>query len=378
MTASITAAQGSRAHLGGIESVRAYAALAIVAFHVIHIAGFDPPQSLMALKWHLGRGVPLFFAVSAFSLAYGYFGRLGSGEQVRDFYLRRLFRIAPLFYLATAFQLAINYPPTWAASHPWDLLLNLTFLFGLSPPHVEGIALASWSIGVEMLFYAILPVILLFVRGLAASIVFAAVSSILAVVYFTTLSAMPGTPPAFIQHGFLFNLPYFAFGLLAYFLWSRASQRIWAPALVAALAGIAALLWGAGAFGAAISVPRGNAIYQTLWAAPLALLCVTMACKDGAPLSWSLTRFLGRISFSLYLAHPHVIGLLLHTGVYDAIHRLPGGSGVQFPLACLVTIGVLIPPAWLLYRFVEAPGMELGRVAVGRLRSRRTLAQAAE
>ncbi len=36
----------------------------------------------------LGRGVPLFFAVSAFSLAYGYFGRLGDRAQQREFYLR--------------------------------------------------------------------------------------------------------------------------------------------------------------------------------------------------------------------------------------------------------------------------------------------------
>ena len=55
---------GGKAKDGGIESLRAYAALAVIVFHVIHLAQFDPPQSLMAMKWHFGRGVPLFFAVS--------------------------------------------------------------------------------------------------------------------------------------------------------------------------------------------------------------------------------------------------------------------------------------------------------------------------
>src|SRR5690606_32107357 len=142
------------------------------------------------------------------------YGRLASGPQQREFYLRRVFRIAPLYYLATFLQLALNYPPMWALHNPLDMLLNLTFLFGLSPHHVEGIALASWSIGVEMLFYAVLPLVLFLVRGVRSAVIFTALTSMAAVVYFVALSASPGTPPAFIQHGFVFNLPYFAFGLL--------------------------------------------------------------------------------------------------------------------------------------------------------------------
>lgn len=358
----------SRPHLGGVESLRAYAALAVIVFHIIHLAQFDPPQSLMALKWHLGRGVPLFFAVSAFSLAYGYFGRLGDRAQQREFYLRRVFRIAPLYYLATFFQLGLNYPPLWALHNPIDMLLNLTFLFGLSPNHVEGIALASWSIGVEMLFYAILPLVLFLVRGLRSAIVFTVLSSLAAVAYFVVLSGVPGVPFAFLQHGFVFNLPYFAFGLLAFFVWKAATPRGFWPSLAAALAGIAALLWLAEAFGALVNTPLGSAVYQTLWGAPLALLCLALAWRDGPPVSWPVTRFLGKISFSLYLAHPHLLALLGSTGVYDRVRALPGGSGVHLPTACLVTLVVLVPISYVLYRLVEAPGMTLGRATVARLR----------
>lgn len=359
---------GSRPHLGGIESLRAYAALAVIVFHIIHLAQFDPPESLMALKWHLGRGVPLFFAVSAFSLAYGYFGRLSDGAQQREFYLRRVFRIAPLFYLATLFQLALNYPSMWALHNPVDMLLNLTFLFGLSPNHVEGIALASWSIGVEMLFYAVLPLVLFLVRDLRSAIVFTLVSSAAAVVYFVALSGMPSVPHAFIQHGFVFNLPYFAFGLLAFFVWKAASPRAFWAVLIAAALGVWGLLWAAGAYGAFVATPLGSALYQTLWGVPLALMCLAAAWRDGPPVSWALTRFLGKISFSLYLSHPHVLVLLEAAGIYERIQALAAGPGLRFALACLVTLIVLVPISYALYRLVEAPGMNLGRATAARLR----------
>lgn len=369
MTAT-TASQfpASRPHLGGIESLRAYAALAVIVFHVIHLAPFDPPQSLMALKWHLGRGVPLFFAVSAFSLAYGYFGRLGSGAEQREFYLRRVFRIAPLYYLAIFFQLALNYPPLWALSHPVEMALNLSFLFGLSPNHVEGIALASWSIGVEMLFYAALPLVLFLVRGVWSAALFTALSSAAAIAYFVVLSGTPGVPPAFIQHGFVFNLPYFAFGLLAFYVWKVASPRAFWPVLAGAVLGVWGLLWLAGAHGAFVATPLGSAVYQTLWGAPLGLLCLALAWRDRAPVSWPATRFLGKISFSLYLAHPHVLAMLTAGGVYARIQTTPGGPGAGFALACAVTLIVLVPISWGLYRLVEAPGMSLGRLAASRLR----------
>ncbi|RYG21700.1 MAG: hypothetical protein EON93_25705, partial [Burkholderiales bacterium] len=224
------------------------------------------------------------------ALAYGYFGRLSDGEQQREFYLRRLFRIAPLYYLATFFQLALNHPPLWPLHNPVEMFLNLTFLFGLSPNHVAGIALASWSIGVEMLFYAILPLVLFLVRDLLSAIVFTVVSSVAAVVYFVALSGMPGVPFDFIQHGFVFNLPYFAFGLLAFFVWKAASPRAFWPTLVGVVVGVWLMLWAAGAFGAALATPLGSAVYQTLWGAPLALMCLAAAWRDGPPVSWAFTR----------------------------------------------------------------------------------------
>lgn len=354
-------ALASRPHLGGIESLRAYAACAIVIFHVIHLTGMPIPHSLEFMKWYFAFGVPLFFVVSAFSLAYGYEGRLGAPADVWKFYLRRFFRIAPLFYAMVAYSLLTAPDTSSYASRVGEIAANLTFVFNLFPDLVEGLTPASWSIGVEMVFYAIFPFVLTVVRGPVSAAIGVVAATIAAVLFGLRMDLLGDVPGAFIQHGFLFNLPYFGFGLLAYFTYRHMSPRLGPTALIAAVVGLL-ILYGMAIWPTPLMPGRiGNTVYQALWGAPFALLCVGMAQNPPAILSNRVTRFLGKISFSLYLTHPYVISALTGVGAYANINTLPGGSGVRFPLAVLVTLAVLTPLSWGLYRLIEEPGMNLGR-----------------
>jgi peptidoglycan/LPS O-acetylase OafA/YrhL len=75
-----------------------------------------------------------------------------------------------------------------------------------------------------------------------------------------------------------------------------------------------------------------------------------------------MIRFYGRISYSLYLLHPptffviwsvpDAIGTLVRWGIPTAI--------VAFGLSAL-TIVAITPLAWLIYRYVERPGVHVGR-----------------
>ncbi|CAN5887198.1 acyltransferase [soil metagenome] len=363
-------AESARPHLGGIESLRGYAASAIILFHVVHLAGEATPRSLSFIGQVFGYGVPLFFVVSAFSLTYGYQGRLGSRGEIGRFYQRRLFRIAPLYYVALLFTIFTHGGFAWMGENLGLVALNFTFLFGLFPTAVDGIAPASWSIGAEMLFYAVLPLVLMVVRGPLSAAAATGMATIIAVISGVRLDALPDMPGAFIQHGFLFNLPYFGFGLLACFLYRRGGPPRPGWALAGAAVCLAMLYAMAMLPGPMMESRIGNTIFQALWGAPFALLCLGMAWAPPALLSNPLTQFLGKISFSLYLAHPHVIGWMKYFGGYERVNALPGGSGVHFPAAVLLTFAATVPVAWLLYRLVEEPGMALGR-AVARGRPRR-------
>lgn len=359
------AAAHGRAHLGGVESLRAYAAFAIVIFHVIHLTQAPVPKSLEFMKFFFGFGVPLFFVVSAFSLAYGYEGRLFGNGQLKEFYLRRVMRIAPLYYLAIGTWLLamamIGGPPPSARM----LALSLTFLFNLTPSTVDGIAPASWSIGVEMLFYLIFPFVLALARTLPRAILATAAFTGVALAY-AAITTRLELNQSFLVHGLIFNLPYFGFGLIAFKLYQVLDARRGIQVTAAGLALLFSFWLASGPFGRmgwTVSI-----IYMLCWGAPFALICLGMAQRPLAILSNPATEFLGKISFGLYLGHPQLIFVLTRMGVYERIQQLPGGSGVTFPLAVLVTSAALIPVAWALYVFVERPGIELGRRWAQRLR----------
>ncbi len=359
------AAARGRAHLGGVESLRAYAAFAIVIFHVIHLTQAPVPKSLEFMKFFFGFGVPLFFVVSAFSLAYGYEGRLFGNGQLKEFYLRRVMRIAPLYYLAIGTWLLamamIGAPPPNARM----LALSLSFLFNLTPSTVDGIAPASWSIGVEMLFYLIFPFVLALARTLPRAILATAAFTGVALAY-AAITTRLELNQSFLVHGLIFNLPYFGFGLIAFKLYQVLDARRGIQVTAAGLALLFSFWLASGPFGRmgwTVSI-----IYMLCWGAPFALICLGMAQRPLAIFSNPATEFLGKISFGLYLGHPQLIFVLTRMGVYERIQQLPGGSGVTFPLAVLVTSAALIPVAWALYVFVERPGIELGRRWAQRLR----------
>lgn len=359
-----------RPHLDGIEAMRGFAALAIVTFHVIHLTPATLPASLESLRWALSYGVPLFFVISAFSLAYGYAGRLERRGELREFYLRRLFRIAPLYYLAVAAQIGVIAYLGGALPEPSSLALALSFLFNLSPQMVDGIAPASWSVGVEMLFYAVFPLVLAMARTLPRAVILTLAATALAVGYAIVINKMK-LNPSFLVHGFVFNLPYFGFGLVAHRIAAVTPARWGGPLVIAALAGLL-VTW---ALAPVLTAPRAsgvvNVLYMLGWGAPFGLLCIGMALRPPRLFSNPLTRFLGRISFGLYLGHPQVIFLLGQLKAYPFIYSLPGGSGVTFPLAVLVTAAVTTVVAWALYRVVEAPGIALGKQLATRLAARK-------
>ncbi len=369
MTADAAAERdgGAQARLSGIEALRGYAASLILVFHVIHLGKPGVPPALDFMQWYFGFGVPLFFAVSAFSLAYGYQGRLGSWGEVKTFYARRFFRIAPLYYVALAATLIEQH---LGPLHDVARMATIvTFSFNLFPPWIGGLVPASWSIGVEMLFYAVLPLLLPLARSLWSASAFAVVSIAGALAFAVAVEPAPGQAPSVVQYGFLFNLPYFAFGLLAATLFRRTSPRWGGPALALGAAGLLALYGFAQWRPELVVGPRfGNTLFQALWAAPFGLVCLGAAQARTGLVANPASLWLGRISFSIYLVHSHIIDLLSRLGVYQRIAELPGGPDVRLPVAVAATFALVLPLSWACYRFIEEPGIAIGRRFLARVR----------
>lgn len=154
--------------LPGIHGLRGIAALAVVLYHLVHLAKITVPESFAFIANDFGKGVHLFFVLSAFSLMYSTEHTIRRQTWATEYFVKRFFRIAPLYYCIMAGMVLwpLIKSQTFAVSFQ-SLLLNLTFTFGFAP--WSGIVWAGWTVGVEMLFYVVLPVLLLTVRTTLAT-----------------------------------------------------------------------------------------------------------------------------------------------------------------------------------------------------------------
>jgi peptidoglycan/LPS O-acetylase OafA/YrhL len=77
------------------------------------------------------------------------------------------------------------------------VLTSVTFTFNLFPSQVEGIVWASWSIGVEMLFYAIMPLLALLVRNIRQAVALFVATVLVAAAWHEAFKGASGTSEDF-------------------------------------------------------------------------------------------------------------------------------------------------------------------------------------
>lgn len=133
------------AHLSALDGLRGFAALLVVVSHCAN-RGFLPDF----LGYGLGQmGVTLFFGLSGFLMAYLYYDKTPTLENIRDYTINRIARVLPLFYIVAIFVTvcfaAFDYSFLKVTS--WKQVAgNLFLLRGSS---------VLWTIPVELHFYVV-------------------------------------------------------------------------------------------------------------------------------------------------------------------------------------------------------------------------------
>jgi peptidoglycan/LPS O-acetylase OafA/YrhL len=225
----------------------------------------------------------------------------------------------------------------------------------------------AWSISLEWQFYLAAPLAFWLLRRGRPGI---AIALLVTAVAFATRNIWPrglfGVYGAFLP----LNLHWFAVGIGSFHVFRRVAHTRPAPALLARAPGAVgiALLGLVAIQTARLGVARATT--PALWF-PMALWCLVFAVLlaglgGGAgpiasavarALRWRPLHFLGGISYSTYLVHWPVLTLC-----QAAFRNLTDASPVQtLALHVMVSFPLIAAASWLLYRWVEAPAIELGR-----------------
>jgi peptidoglycan/LPS O-acetylase OafA/YrhL len=153
-----------------INALRGYAILLVILIHSSQAIKVSDFGKIICNTGDLG--VQLFFILSSLTLFNSYSKRrLQEGQGVnRNFFMRRFFRIAPYYYIAGLIYVFYYFFVKNNPINGYNLIANFTFTNGIYLPGINGIPPGGWSIGVEMLFYLLIPILFKYIDSFGKSI----------------------------------------------------------------------------------------------------------------------------------------------------------------------------------------------------------------
>jgi peptidoglycan/LPS O-acetylase OafA/YrhL len=305
-------------------------------------------------------GVDLFFFISGFCIFYPYAraqrdGR--PGPTTRRFFTRRAVKILPSYLLALA-VFAIVYHARFAS--PGEALVqiasHLTFLHTLSPLTFGAISGPLWTIGVEVQFYLLFPLICPLFRK-SPVLAYGALIAFSESYRFVVGQAGLGSTFLFINQLPAY-LDVFGSGMFGAYAFTMLARPVTAKARVLwTLGSLTAFAVAFGGLAEVAAIGRGadiNAAYDWVNAARVAIgpLCIAIALSTSFAIphwrSLIATRvftFLSLISYNLYLWN-------LEIAVWYHQAGLPPGATLILGIATSVLLATAITYA------IERPILE--------------------
>jgi peptidoglycan/LPS O-acetylase OafA/YrhL len=307
--------------LYGLDLLRSIAIVWVMLFHSFVVGGLGPNWTwLSRYGW---MGVDLFFVLSGFLIGVQVLKPLKDGGRLslRDFYLRRAFRILPAFwgvlvlYLVwPGFREAPGMEPGWKFGF-FVLNLNIDYLNNTAFSH-------AWSLCVEEHFYLLFPLLAAWFLRRPAMWKFTAlcIFLVLAGVALRTMVWLHdmAVDPRLDRNWFVEDIYYPTWNRLDGLLvgvvlatWKVLRPQAWANtrryANIYLLLGVAVMALALWLFRDRVGL-LGNAIGWPVLSVGLGLLVFAAADRDNPIGRWAVpgVGWLAAISYSLYLVHKAV------------------------------------------------------------------------
>jgi peptidoglycan/LPS O-acetylase OafA/YrhL len=378
----------NRHQLGFLDGLRGFASLWVLVGHAMFLTGYK-----IDIIAQPDMAVELFIIISGFLMAFHYQLR-EAREPWTDpntwkvFWIRRFFRIAPLYYVCLAVALYFG-PELWqqrlngAAIMPGgiaetmryadryldqsltNILLHVSFLFGMTYTHNFATPLPDWSIGLEMQFYAVFPLLMLIVlrlgwkMGMALIVAFAWVLG-------RWLDHNGFVVGAYSILAMKFHL--FAAGMLIAMSIRGEGRAKWLFLIAACAVIFVPLGGGRDAVHRAIKVGIVVGFFALIYKAMLPRILQRAVAPLDVFFSNPASRWIGDVSYGVYLIHLIVmipVCSWLATS-YPALAPFP-----RFWAALALAIPITYSLAYAAYRLIELPGISWGRQVAARFQKPR-------
>ena len=323
-----------------LDGLRIFACIGIISMHIAANADYtfgEVGETIISSFTHF---VPMFLIVSGFGMSCGYYQKIRNGKiDFNIFYTKRYLKILPFFSILIFMDLVIDR----SFSHILEGITELTLVFGLLPNNSPNVIGVCWTLGVIFLFYIMFPFVVFLcwsrIRTIISLIVSIIISFICSYYYFSDNYVVEN----FVgRTNFLYCAPWFLGGVFLYQFRSEIKKFVsrfrW-PFLVLCV----------GATCGWYFVPDTNEGILMLKNLIVFLLWISYAISvKSFVLNNRITRFLGTISFEMYLAQMVVFRIL------EKLHLLYifGNGWFSFILVSLIEIIILVAVIKL-YKLVE-------------------------
>ncbi len=382
-----------------IDGLRAAALLHVLVFHCVialrDVALGDSVPDGVATSLHSyggaavahpmlrGANVSLtcFFVMSGFVL-YLPMGRSGGDfGSVARYFARRAARIVPAFYFMLA-AMMLMWPFVFEATSPLMSqdgvlallahlsLLNHAFLgpteWGFTYNNGFGLNGAIWSLSVEVVFYAVLPLVARpFFRRPWLSTALALVFSLGWQYVWVWSHATVDTADSWLPGHLYIQAPVHAFDfacgmLAAHTIYARRGEKsshgpwFWHAVLAASFVAVLACIYFSGSNESPYRAP-----FHTASAAAFGVMIIAMY-RSSREVRWlaenKVAEFLGVISYGIFLWHQLVIQLAWRALDLPSMH-ISQGTLVLIPT--VVAVSVVI--GWISHHVIEQPVMKFVR-----------------
>jgi peptidoglycan/LPS O-acetylase OafA/YrhL len=349
-------------HFPHLDGLRFWAAALVVVDHVQqHSSNMGLPYIGELRHWEiLGHlGVLMFFVLSGFLITHLLLDEQRSTGRIHygRFQMRRILRIWPLYFLLVGLALFVfPHIPQMAMPElgqekvmlhrPLKVVLYALFLPTLVPPLAGAVPHLGhmWSLGSEMHFYLVWPLLLMMVRRRQLLLILVAMASypvVFRLLYSGWAQQIPHRD--LVMHYWeQLNIESFATGALcAWLVFHKASVLRWLlnPRLFVAASALLVGLMGFGVLNAWVTYR----LYTLLFGLVLLNLALSprkIRIFDGQPF-----RYLGRISYGIYVYQ--IAAMVLVMNLLE-----PYGSG-RAPVTYVLVFGLTIGVSALSFRYYE-------------------------